>query len=172
MDLNDRYLPVLREVDLLITEAASLSTAGPRFVIAHRYCRDSVCLPGEEIAFVALAYRSREFVLKISTAEKLLFECLARNCHFPQSATQLEAYLRTDAFFARHGTNALRTRLTRKISRAAIKVHVQRLRAALAAAFAEAGLNLDSMQVLRMERAAGPLGYRLRATFEWRHLAE
>ncbi|MGD0581163.1 MAG: hypothetical protein ABSC08_19845 [Bryobacteraceae bacterium] len=172
MDVDDRYLPVLREVDLLIAEAASLNAAGPRFVIAHRYCRDGVCLPGEEIAFVALAYRSREFVLKISTAEKLLFECLARNCHFPQSATQLEAYVRTDAFFAMHGANALRSRLTRKISRAAIKVHVQRLRAALAIAFAEAGLNLDPVRVLREERATGPLGYRLRATFEWRHLVK
>lgn len=171
MDVEDRYLPVLREVDLLIAEAASLTASGPRFMIAHRYGRDGICLPGEEIAYVALAYRSREFVLKISTAEKLLVECLARNCHFPQSATQLEAYMRADAFFARHGANALRSRLARRISRAAIKVHVQRLRTALAVAFAEAGLNFNPLQVLREERATGPLGYRLRATFEWRHLA-
>ena len=169
MDLDDRYVPVLREVDLLVTEAASLRASGPRFVIAHRYSRGAVCLPGEEIAFVALVHRSRRFVLKISTAEKLLFECLARN-HFPQSATQLEGCMRSDAFFTRHGANALRARLTRRISRAAIKVHAQRIRTALAEALAEAGLSLNPMQILRVERATGPLGYRLKAAVEWIHV--
>jgi|ERR1700682_5499247 len=170
MDLNDRYLPVLREVDLLIAEATSLRATGPRFVIAHRFFRSDACLPGEEVAFVALLHRSREFVLKISTAEKLLFEALARNRHFPQSATQLEAYMRSDMFFLKHGANAVRARLARRISRASIKVHVQRLRKALELALAEAGLHFDAWRVLRTEHASGPLGYRLEGTFEWRHL--
>ncbi len=170
MDLEHGYLPVLRELDLLTAEAASLHALGPHFVIAHRYCRDGVCLPGEEIAFVALAHRSREFVLKTSIAERLLFECLARNRHFPQSATQLEGLLRTNAFFTRHGANALRSRLARRLGRASIKVHAQRLRAALASALVAAGLNLDPSHVLRMERETGPLGYRLEATIAWRHL--
>ena len=171
MDLNDLYLPVLREVDLLIMEAATLQALGPRFVIVHRYCRGGVCLPGEEIAFVLFPHRSREIVLKISTTEKLLFEAFAQNRRFPQSATQIEGFLRTDPFFKRHGANALPSRLARRICRPSIPMHVRRLRAALAAAFAEAGLNLDPLQVLCEERAAGPLGYQLRATIEWRHLS-
>jgi hypothetical protein len=104
--------------------------------------------------------------------EKLLFEGLARYAHIPQGAAQLEALLRADPFFTRHGANVPGYRPTRRISRTTVKVHVQRLRVAMAMAFAEAGVNIDPVQVLRTERAAGPLGYRLWANVEWRHLNE
>jgi hypothetical protein len=168
--MNDRYLPVIREVDLLVAEAASLTAAGPQFLIGHRYGRDGVCLAGEEVAFVALRHRSREYPLKISISEKLLFEALARNRQFPQTARQIEGYIRSEKFFARHGANGAQPRLARKVCRAAVKVHIQRLRLALAATFAEAGLRLDPACVLRTEQTTGPIGYRLSATLEWSHL--
>ncbi len=170
MDLNDRFLPVLREIDVLLAEAASLSASGPRFTIAHRFNHSANCLPGEEIAYVALMYRSREFILDLSTTEKLLFEALARTRHFPQNASQIAAYMRSDEFFARHGANGLGIRSKRTISCTAVKVYVQRLRLALRAVFETAGLRMDATRVLRTEETAGPIGYRFRASFEWRHL--
>lgn len=166
--MTDPYLSVVREVDLLVAEAASLRCAGPHFVIGHRFAGDGVCAPGEEVAFVALRHRAREIDLRLSISEKLLFEALARNRHFPQSATQLAGYMRTE-FFARHGANASRLTLVRKMNHSSIKVYVQRLRKALASAFIEAGLELDPNHVLRSERTIGPIGYRLRATVAWRH---
>ena len=170
--MNDRYIAVVREVDVLVAEAASLNASGPQFVIGHRYGRDGICLPGEEVAFVALQYRSRRFVLKLSEAERLLFEALARTSRFAQNAAQIATYMRADQFFAKHGANASRSRPVRGISRTTIKVHVQRLRVALGIALEEAGLHLVPSEVLRTECATGPVGYRLRGTFEWLHIPD
>jgi hypothetical protein len=62
---------------------------------------------------------------------------------------------------------------TRKISRSAIKEYVKRIRRALALAFSEAGLHLDSSRVLVSKTTMGnEVHYQLRARIEWAHLSE
>jgi hypothetical protein len=166
--MMQNYEAVAREIDVLMAEKAALNSSGPRFVIGHRYARDLICAPGEEIAFVALEYRARRFVLKMAESERMIFEALARS-RFPQTATQLERYIRTTPFFVKHARNADRFAALRGISRTSLKVHALRIRVALGDAFNAAGLNLSPNRVLMTEHAGGQVGYCLHGTVAWEH---
>jgi hypothetical protein len=130
-----------------------------------------VCAPGEEIAIVYLVYRSKFYPLRLSLALRMLIDYLAKHSHFPQSASQIEAGMRADPFYVKHGTNAmLPTGLKRRISRSAVKEYVKRLRLALELAFRDVGLNLDPRQVIVSEPTVmNEVGYRLKASVEWFH---
>ena len=168
----DNFAPLVEELDLLVVEIKELAAAGPHFRILHRFQEAVVdCAPGEEVTFVSLLYHSREYPLRLSLALRILFDYLARH-RLPQSATQIEAGIGTDAFYVRHGANAkTSSKLTRKISRRGVKEYVKRIRRALQNTFHEAGLRLDPSEVLVSEPTeSNEVNYRLKASCEWIHV--
>jgi hypothetical protein len=170
MDLS-RYIPIVREVEALVVEATTLKMAGPRLEIAHRYCRDGICRPGEEIAGAALIHRGRTYPLRLSPSQCLLIEALARNSRFALNASQLEAYMRTDVFFRKHARNRGGAAFQRGNSRKVIKVNIQRIRRSFDAVLAAANVPLTGADILITERNEGVLGYRLRAAVQTVHVA-
>jgi hypothetical protein len=161
-------------VDLLIAEMNHLRSAGPHFRIVHRFRMPGIigCLPGEEVFAVFLANRGREYQLRLSLAQRLIFEYLARHSRLAQSARQIELGIRADEFYKHHAKNATgRVAVTRKIPRSSIKVHMTRLRQALDIAFHEAAMSIDPGTVLIVQDTAGnEAGYRLKATCSWSHI--
>jgi hypothetical protein len=138
----------------------------------HRFREPgTLCASGEEIAVVGLAHRGQLHPLRLSLALRMLIDYLAKRSHFPQSASQIEAGIRADPFYMKHGTNAMfHNGLKRRICRSAIKEYVKRLRLALELTFEEASLNIDPRQVIVSEpTVTNETGYRLKATIEWFH---
>lgn len=169
----DRFGSVVETVDLVLAEAHGLAVSGPHFKVVHRFREPgSNCLPGEEIAWVLLVFRSRECVLGLPLSLRILFDYLARNRRLPQSAAQIAAGLHFDAFSLRHGANARSgAKLTRRFSHSVIKEYVKRLRRALKVALEEVGLKLDPDSVLRSEpTVSNEVRYRLKASVDWIHL--
>lgn len=171
--MSNRFAPVLHTVKVWLAGGKRLAALGPHFRVLHRFRQTGAnCLPGEEVAWVLLVYRSRQIVLRLPRSLLLLFDYLARNHHFPQSASQIVAGLRTDPFYVKHASNVRTgTKQTRRFSHGAIKEYIKRLRRALQIAFDEAGLKLDPYSVLISEPTEGnEVRYRLRATVEWIHV--
>jgi hypothetical protein len=164
---------VLNKVDLLVAEIVHLRTAGPHCRIVHRFrMPGSGCLPGEEVFAVFLVYRGYEYQLRLTLAQRLLFEFLANHSRLAQSARQIELGIRADDFFRFHAKNANgRTTLTRRIPRSSIKEHIRRLLQALGLAFQEAGIGIDPRGVLIVQDTVGnEVGYKLKATCTWTHI--
>jgi hypothetical protein len=173
MFANDELMAIIEEVDVLVTELRERNEAGPHFRILHRFhAPGSDCAPGEEIAGVYLVHRGREYALSLSLALRILFDYLARHCHLPQSATQIEAGIRADRFYADHATAIMEHKaLTRRIPRSYVRVYIERLRLAIKEALDEAGLRMDVCAVLSSQGTVmNEVGYRLKATFEWVHI--
>ena len=173
MPAKNSLSPVINKVDLLIAEIKHLRSAGPHFHIVHRFrMPGSDCLAGEEAAAVFLQNRGHEYQLRLSLAQRLLFDFLARHSHLAQSARQIELGMRADPFCKFHAKNANgRTVLTRRIPRSSIKEHIRRLHQALGIAFREAGMGIDPRSVLIGQDTVGnEVGYRLKATCSWTHV--
>ena len=173
MPVKNNLTPVLNIVDLLIAEMNHLRSAGPHFRILHRFrMPGSDCLPGEEVAAVFLVSRGREYQLRLSLAQRLIFNFLARHSRLAQSARQIELGIRADEFYKHHAKNAAgRGAVTRRIPRSSIKVHVTRLRQALDVAFHEAGMSIDPSAVLVGQDTTGnEVCFRLKATCSWSHI--
>jgi hypothetical protein len=173
MSLNDNFLPVIDKVDLLLAELEALRTKGPHFRIVHRFrAPGSDCLAGEEIAAVYLVHRGREHHVRLSLALRILFDFLARHPHLPQSASQIEAGVRGSSFYSKHAANApSRVRMTRRLTRSAVKEYIVRVRQALQASFRDAGLRVNPREVLVSQPTAGnEISYRLRGTIDWIHI--
>lgn len=171
MRLNE--FPILRTLELMKAERSKLSSRGPRFLILHRFWQPwTTCMPGEVIADVQLIYHGKRFSVPLSTRLLLVFDYLARHQRMPQSASQIAAGMRLDPFCLKHGTNATASRsLSKRVSRTAVKQQIVRLRAALASAFAEAGLSLDPERVLVSEETSvNEVRYFLKAAVEWEHV--
>ena len=170
--MNDRFVSAIEEIDYLLAESERLTASGPNFEIVHRYQEAIVnCGPGEEITGIWLVHRSRKIPLRLSLALRILFDYLGRYRHIPQSAGQIEAGIRNDPFYARHGGNAKpHTVRTRRVSRSSVKTYIARLRDALRSAFREAGITVDPCEVLVSEETAGnSVGYRLRGNVRLVH---
>lgn len=155
-------------------ELRRLSAADLHFKIWHRFrAPGTECAPGEEVAAVAVSFgsRQREFHLPLSLALRLVFDLLARHRHVPLSASQIAASFRSDAFYRKHGCNALKNgTLIRRVSRSSVRVYIDRICRALALSFEEAHLRIDPREVLvSQETVTNEVGYRLRGTFEWVH---
>jgi hypothetical protein len=152
VDAAIRRLTALAErVAVLLAEARDLQSAGFHFRIVHRFRMPACtgCIPGEEVFGVFLVCRGREYCLRLSLALRILFDYLARHSRFAQSARQIEFGIRADDFYKDHAKNANgRSPLTRRITRSAIRVYIERLRKALRFAFQEAGVNIDPSRVL------------------------
>ena len=168
----DRTVLVVEEVDAILAEAAARAGGGPHFQILHQVHEPGAegCLPGELIAAVWLVHHGRRYQLRLTTATLILFDYFARR-RFGQTATQIEIGIRREPFYARHGAAARTSKpLTRRISHSAVKEYVKRIRLALAAAFAEAGIQYDPQLVLVAEPTSGSeVIYRLLASVEWIH---
>jgi hypothetical protein len=173
MSVKNSLSPVLNKVDLLIAEIRHLRSAGPHFRIVHRFrMPGSDCLPGEEAAAVFLQNRGHEYQLRLSLAQRLLFDFLARHSRLAQSARQIELGIRADGFCQHHAKNANgRTVLIRRIPRSAVRVHIQRIHRALSFAFQEAGIGIDPRKVLIAQNTAGnETLYRLKSICSWTHI--
>jgi len=142
-------------------------SAGPHLTIWHRFQVPGAigCTPGEEIWMISLDGAARSVPLKLSLANRILGDYFARHRHISQSASQIEAGIRADPFYARHcGNVRLSTRQTRTICRSLVKVYVPRFRDALEIASSDAGLLLDPNLVLIAEiRSLNPRYSRARS---------
>jgi len=171
MSVSNDLERIIEEVDLLVAELRELNEEGPHFRIVHRFHTPGThCAPGEEVAGIYLVHRSQEYHLLLSLALRLLFDYLARNCHLPQSATQIEAGFRSERFYEEHGAAVvmLSGSLRRSIPRTYIRVYMERLEAALNVILKRANLALNPNAVLVSEQTVmNEVGYRLQATFEW-----
>ena len=164
--MSNSLAPVVDGIDLLLAELRLLKSQGPHLRIVHRFHRAGmVCASGEEVV-VYLVYRGRLFPLRLSLSLRMVIDYLAKHPHFPQSASQIEAAIRADPFYIKHGTNAfIQNGLKRRITRSAVKEYVKRLREALTFAFREAGLNFDARRVVVSEpTVSNEVGYRLKGS--------
>jgi hypothetical protein len=145
----------------------------PGFAIVHRFWEEeTICLAGEEIVGVWLELDGQEIQLRLPLALLLLFDHFGKHHWVAQSAAQIESAMRTDPFYLRHAAKSRTSRrLTRRMSRSAIKVYVARIREALQLAFDEAGVDLKSTDVLVSERTVSNAAmYRLHAKVRWIHV--
>lgn len=163
--------PILDKTELLLSELAQFTHAGPTLKIVHRFhIPETNCLSGEEVWAIFVVHRGRETHLPLSLALRLLLNYLAEAKHIPQSATQIAAGMRRSAFYVRHGKNS-GTISRRKINRSAVKEYVKRLRIALSAAFREAAIHIEGRDVLTSQETTGnEVHYRLRANVQWVHV--
>jgi len=127
-------------------------------------------MEAEEILGVWL--ESSEIQLRLPLTLRLVLDYLAKHRWVAQSAAQIEAGMRTDPFYLRHGKRSRSSKkMTRRISRSGIKTYVARIRAALQLAFDEAGIDLKVEDILISERTvSNEVGYRLRARVRFVHL--
>jgi len=172
MSASDELERIIEEVDVLVAELRELNENGPHFRILHRFhALGTDCAPGEEVAGVYLIHRGREYFLKLPLALRLLFDYLARHTHLPQSATQIEAGIRAERFYAEHATVVMGAeKFTRSIPRSYVRVYIERLRLALKRVFQEANLELTAdAALISQQTVMDEVGYQLRASFEWLH---
>jgi len=174
MPAKNSWPPVLKTVDLLIAEISHLRAAGPHFRIVHRFRMpgSEYCLPAEEIFGIFYVHRGCEYQLRLTLAQRIVFDYLARHSRIAQSTRQIELGIRTDAFCQNHAKNASgRVALTRRIPRSSIKEHIRRLHLALGLVFQEAGMSINPRNVLIVQKTVGNEAlYRLKATCSWTHI--
>jgi hypothetical protein len=167
-----RFVSLIEEVEFLDAERRYLAAVGPHFRIHHRLRQPgSICEAGEEVVGIFAVHNGREFHVPLSLALRLVFDFLAHHPHLPQSASQVQAAMRSDPFYAKHGFNAMRGgQLVRKITRSAIKQYVSRIRRALELTFREAHLSINPQSVVISKKTVtNEIGYHIRGTFQWVH---
>lgn len=101
-------------------------------------------------SLITLPYRSREFTVGLPTGCILLLDYLAWT-RLPQSATQIANAMAADPFITYHARFARAAKPRRRClspSRFVVKASIGRIRSALSATFAEAGLALAPSAVL------------------------
>jgi hypothetical protein len=170
--MRDELEPVLHKVDLMVEEMTQLAAIGPQFLILHRLWQlETLCKAGEEVATVCLIHRGRLISLRFSLALRMLFDYLARHRHLAQSASQIAVGMTADPFCQLHGANSgAKADLTKRVSRAAVKQQIMRLRVGLSGAFREGGLMLDPTRVIVSETTlTNEVRYRLRVAVSWQH---
>jgi hypothetical protein len=145
---------IIDELEILEAERRQFHERGSHFRIFHRY-RDPhfPCGANEEVAAVYLIHVGRAFQVGLGTILSMLFDFLARHNRLAQTARQIE-----------RGAG---------IPRRYVRIYMERIRAAIAKALREAGLDIQLDAVLASEdTATNETGYRLRGTFEWLHIKE
>jgi hypothetical protein len=174
LSISERFIPLVRTIDLVLAEQRQFEAAGPSLTIWHRFQEPAIigCKPGEEILMLALNALGREVPIRLSLATKIVIDYTARHLHVPQNASQIEAGIRSNPFYLAYGSNAkIVVRRIPKICRSVVRVYVARFRRALALAASDAGIMLDPSRVLISETTDGnEILYRLRARVEWRHI--
>jgi hypothetical protein len=117
--MRDNLEPVVDGVDLLLAELRVLKSQGPHLRIVHRFREPGMlCAPGEEIVVAYFVHRGQLYPIPLSLTMRMLIDYLARHSYLPQSASQIEAGMRADPFYMKHGVNAFpQNGLRRRISR-------------------------------------------------------
>lgn len=177
--MHDNLVRVIEEIDFLAAERTHLEIVGPHFTIAHRrpssnqLHSDSRCFPGEEVVYVALLLREKQYCLHLSPSSLLLFNLLALR-RIAMSAQQITAEISRRAFYCvYYGISACAHGQRIRLQSRSLKVLVPRIRNAMQTTFYEAGLNLEARSVLRSEASddARRVFYRLKASCEVIHLS-
>jgi len=164
----------------VLAERRELAAEGPRFCIVHQTRgawpgADDLrvgCLRGEELAGVLLLHEEREHQVRLSPAEAELFNFLAQR-RIAQTSSQIERGMRSDPFCAAQRLRARSSnRRSAQFHRTSIKTYAQRIKAAIALAFAETGIPFDPGDVMIAQRTVwNEVAYAIRARVEWRHAA-
>jgi hypothetical protein len=163
--MSTSLVALVEEVEFLAAEQMHLASRGPEFVIFHRRnggveCEDCCCVVDEEeVVSAVLRHGVKECPLPLSPSCLLVFDVLA--------ASRLARNAKQIAIGARHQA------LSRAPSFQArsVKVFIQRIRERMQIAFDEAGLKLESRDVLRSEHVDGrEVVYRLVSTRRWIHI--
>jgi len=169
--MSNEFSAVMESVDLLFAEMRELKARGPKLRIKHRFAKTERCAAGEEVAAIYLLHRHQEVWIPLSLTSRLVVDFLGRFAHFPQSARQISAAMQNLDFYRDHGHNAgARVGLNRRVHRASVRVHVQRIRQALRRACHEVNLDIDPGSVLRSHTTTGnEVAYQLKAVIELSH---
>ena len=162
-------LRLVEEIEFLAAEQRQIRAVGPHFAVFYKFGkRDSLRGPSREVRSVVLVCRAKEYVLRVSPSDLLLFAHLA--CHrLPESATQIAAGTSEETLYVTRGTGGrLGSQRVSSLRAPSVKVHAQRLRRAMKVTFGEAGLSVDHSRVLISEATDGRRClYRLKATVQW-----
>ena len=153
MSDNNSLKRIVEEIEYLCAKRMQGMEKHPRFVVVHGHHQPgTLCLQGETVERAYLVFQAREIPLRLSPTGLVIADCLARHRRNLMSAAQIERIFLSDSFYLRLGANALRgARTPIKPRRATVKVYIQRLRAQLAEALKEAGLNVPGDQMLLSE---------------------
>lgn len=169
---RDKFLPVLRGIDLILAEKKIFEARGPEFRIIHRrFSMEGVayCLPGEQILAVIWVFRGREIPIRLSPASSLLFDILAR-FRLPLTATQIEKIAGREPFYLKQADAKPQNR-PRRIKRRSVKVFVQRIRLQLQKTFSAAGARIDPQRTLISSLSDSNVAtYSLKARVTWHHI--
>jgi hypothetical protein len=169
--MNDRFRPLLEEIDFVLAERREHAAIGISVKLVHRFrIPGTDCGNGEEVFAIVLFYRGTEYQLRLSPALLLLGDYLLRHGRYAQTASQISTGIHAGRFYAEHGKNGRRQRI-RRIPRSAIREYIKRLEFALALALGEANLCIDPKDVLLTEESvSNHVLYRWRAIVEVVHL--
>jgi hypothetical protein len=169
MFLNDKFAPVVDNVELVIAELNRLRGSRLPFRIVHRYrVPGTDCAPGEEVLAICFIPRGREHQLPLSPGQLLVGDYLLRNQRFAQTASQISSGIHASSFYSEHATNGHgRQQRMRRIPRTAIREYIRRLHRALALAFREANLRIDPREVLTVEESVGN-----QVLYQWKAVVE
>src|SRR5262249_44789165 len=147
-DPGDR---LLEEARRLVSDTSSIIIPDhPYLLVIHRFwIPGTKCKSGEEIAVICFVWKTSVFPLRLSLPLLFVGNYLCQHRWLAQSAAQIEAGIKADRFYVKHGTNVRTSkRQWRNISRSSIKEYIRRIREALRLAIAQAGLNLDPRDIL------------------------
>lgn len=160
---------LVEAIDLFLAEIKECERSRPCFQITHRFSQGS-CAAGEEIGAIKYFRNGDFFQLPLALSARFVLNCLAENQTLALDAFQIASVLSGGWFYRDHARNS-GIRQPTKIRVATIKVLVQRIREAMAAVFAKAGVPHDPYEVLQSFRAEGSTRalYRLNATIKWNH---
>jgi len=173
LQMQNEHTAILRLVDLLLQERAELAAQGPHLTITHRFwVPGTLCMDGEEAFSVSALSYLGEMTLPLSTQLRVMTDYLARHQHVPLTVPQIAAGINSHPWFQRYGANVPgKSYRRRRISRAAAKQQVMRLRRALVAGLHKAGIALPSHAVIAtVATDTNELGYFLKAVIKWRHI--
>jgi len=159
---------LLEAVELILAEVAQFENNRPRFQIVHRFSQGS-CAPGEEISAIQLEHGGSHVQLPLALAQRFVFNYLAEHRQIALDSSQIASGLK-GWFYREHAGNSGLRQVTR-IRVATIKVLVQRIRRAMASAFAKVQVKRDPCDVLRSLPAEGSkrVLYKLLADVHWDH---
>jgi hypothetical protein len=170
MYASEMTMRIIEELEFLAAERSQAKERGPHFRIVHRYPQqNSPCGAHEEVSAICLVHAGRQYQVRLGTTLSVAFDFLARHNQLAQTAKQIERGTRP----GRRGHRPSLGNLNAGIPRRYVRIYVERIRAAIAMALREAGLDIEPNAVLVSEDTAmNETAYRLRATFEWVHTAE
>lgn len=159
---------IVDELEFLDAERRQLKANGPHFRIVHRSPQPFAPCSLHEKAAVFLIHHGQMFQVGLGTTVVKLFDYMARHNRLAQTAREIENGIRAQREWSGLGGAALASGISTRY----VRVYAGRIRAALGLALRNAGLEINPNAVLTSEGTAlNEVGYRLRGTFEWLHIA-